>query len=91
MKDNYCKPAAPALALLPIRVTMAGQLRFAADADLASAPPAQLKPLRGVRCQDGERRIRGRFCTGRNGFGLGGARPVGLTTEAQVLSVADES
>ena len=69
----------------------AAQLRFAADADLAIARPAQLKPLRGVRCQDGERRIRGRFCTERNGFSLGDARPVGLTTEAQVLSVADES
>jgi hypothetical protein len=45
-----------------------------------------------VRCQDGSRRVRRRFYTERNGFSVGDALPVGVTTGLQVVpSVADES
>jgi hypothetical protein len=51
----------------------------------------RLKPLRGVRCQDGPRRVRDRSCAGRNGFSDGDARPVGVTSGSQVvLGAADE-
>jgi hypothetical protein len=51
-----------------------------------------LKPLRGVRCQDGAHRVRHWFCTERNGFSLGDARPVDVRAGLQVVPRAvDES
>ena len=72
------------------QVAAAAQLRFAADAGIAGAQPAQLKPLRGVRCQDAAWRVRSRSCAERNGFGLGEAHPVDVTLSSQsALGVVD--
>ena len=70
----------------------AAQLRFAADAALAIARPAQLKPLRGVRCQDGAGHFRLRFCTERKVEGLGDTHRVDVAPGLQMSPDAvDES